>query len=147
MTVRRAELEDKLAIDRFLVGSTINYRLYEIILEALTRPGEEYIAAISTFEDRVEIVGAYGMVAGTLATAALYGVFPLSSRMTELLSFAAHDLKKCGAEQIVAEFPDTDDFKPYRDVLLESGFTPTGLVEDFYRDGIAMVILTRKLTA
>ena len=147
MTIRRAEFEDKLAIDRFLIGSTINYRLYEIILEAIVRPGKEYIAAISQVDDRVEIVAAYGMVAGTLATGALYGVFPLSSRMTELLSFAAHDLKKCGAEQIVAEFPDTDDFKPYRDVLLESGYTPTGLVEDFYRDGIAMVILTRKLTA
>lgn len=147
MTVRRAEFEDRLAIDRFLIGSTINYRLYEIILESVMRVGDEYITAISTIDDRVEIIGAYGMVAGTLATGALYGVFPLSSRMTEVLSFAAHDLKKCGAQQIIAEFPDTDDFKPYRDVLLESGYTPTGLVEDFYRDGIAMVILTRKLTA
>lgn len=146
MTFRRAEFEDRLAVDRFLVGSSINVRLYEIILEAMMRPGVEYIAAVSITDGRASIVGAYGMVAGTLATASMYGVFPLSSRMTELLSFAAHDLKTCGAEQIMAEFPDTEDFKPYRDVLLESGYTPAGLVEDFYRDGVAMVIFTRKLS-
>lgn len=145
MTFRRAALEDRLAIDRMLVGSSVNVRLYEILLEAMMRPGDEYIAALAFSEDRVEAVGAYGMVAGTLATGALYGVFPLSSRMTEFLSFAAHDLKTCGAGQIIAEFPDTEEFRPYRDVLLESGYTPAGLVEDFYRDGVAMVIFSRKL--
>ncbi len=145
MNIRRAELEDRVFTERLLLNTPVNQRLYDIITEAMGMPGDEYVAAISLGGERVESIVAYGMVAGTLATGALYGVVPISSRITELLSFAAHDLKKCGAEQIVAEFPDTEEFKPYRDVLLESGYSPTGLVEDFYRDGIAMVILTRKL--
>jgi hypothetical protein len=78
-------------------------------------------------------------------TAAMHGMVPVTKNAIGLISFAAHDLQALGARQIVAEFPDTDEFKPYRDVLLESGFDPTGLVEDYYRDGAAMVILTRKL--
>ncbi len=152
MTIRRPESEhDRVLIARFFLNVAVNQRLYDVVLEAMYREamylqGDEYIAAMSTDEERVESIIAYGMVAGTLATGALYGVVPVSSRITELLSFAAHDLKKCGAQQIVAELPDTEDFRPYRDVLLESGYTPSGLVEDFYRDGIAMVILTRKLS-
>lgn len=145
MPVRRAELIDLPEIESLLANHYEGTRMREVVGTAIAREGNAYIAAVSG--NPPEAVAAYGMIAGTLATAALYGVVPISSRVTELLSFAAHDLKKCGAEQIVAEFPDTEDFRPYRDILLESGYTPTGLVEDFYRDGIAMVILTRKLTA
>lgn len=147
MTVRRAELRDLLDIEKLLENAGHRTRLGEIIRSALTQSCNEYIAAISVGNERAQIVAAYGMVAGTLGTGALYGVVPISNRMTEILSYAAHDLEKYGARQIVAEFPDTDEFKPYRDVLLESGYDPTGIVEDFYRDGIAMVIFTRKLTS
>ena len=148
MTIRRAEPNDITWIERFFIAEEPPSHLREIILSATLMPGDEYVVALSQYEDyRVEMIAAYGMVAGTLATGELYGVVPITKRVTELLSFAAHDLKKYGAQQIVAEFPDTDEFKPYRDVLLESGYNPTGLVEDFYRDGVAMVIFTRKLTA
>ena len=123
-------------------------RLREIVCSGAITPGKEYVTAISLHGDNeIEMIAAYGMVAGTIATGELYGVVPISKRVTELLSFAAHDLRNLGAKQIVAEFPDTDEFKPYRDVLLESGYDPTGLVEDFYRDGVAMVIFTRTLPA
>lgn len=145
MTVRRAELRDLLDVEKLLENAGDRTRLGEIIRSALTQPCNEYIAAISVGDEQAQIVAAYGMVAGALGTAALYGAVPISNRVTELLSFAAHDLQKLGTQRIVAEFPDTDQFKPYRDVLLESGYDPTGIVEDFYRDGIAMVILTRRL--
>jgi hypothetical protein len=119
--------------------------LGEIVRAAIEHESNEYLAAVSG--DSPEVVAAYGMVAGTIGTASLYGVIPITSRATELLSFAAHDLKNLGATQIVADFPDTDEFKPYRDVLLESGYDPTGLVEDYYSDGVAMVIFTRVLKA
>lgn len=146
--VRRAEMLDMLNVERFLNSHEAQARLREIILDAVMRPGKEYVVALALTDDRQpQAIAAYGMVAGTIATGEMFGVVPVSSRTTELLSFVAHDLKECGALQIVAEFPDTDEFKPYRDVLLESGYDPTGLVEDFYRDGVAMVIFTRKLTA
>ena len=144
MTFRRAAASDSNTIAKIL-GSSDSVRLGEIVSEAIKVSGNEYIAAVSG--NPPDVVAAYGMVAGTMATASLYGVVPISSRVTELLSFVAHDLQKLGAKQIVAEFPDTDEFKPYRDVLLESGYDPTGLVEDFYRDGVAMVIFTRTLRA
>jgi hypothetical protein len=148
MIVRRAEFGDVMKLEKFLMAEEPHSRLAEIILDAAVRPGMEYVAALSTYDDgHPESIAAYGIVAGTLSTATLYGVVPITSHTPELLSFAAHDLKQHGAERIIAEFPDTDEFKPYRDVLLESGYDPTGLVEDFYRDGIAMVIFTRKLTA
>ncbi len=146
MPLRRADLGDVVKLERFIAAEEPNSRLAEIILEGASLPSANYVAALSTWDDgRPESIAAYGMVAGTIATGMLYGVVPITSRIGELLSFAAHDLKEHGAQRIVAEFPDTDEFKPYRDVLLESGYDPTGIVEDFYRDGIAMVILTRRL--
>lgn len=148
MTIRRANIHDIFTIERFLTAEETPLRLAETIRSATLRPGEEYVVAVSMHDDgHMEMIAAYGMVAGTLSTGELYGVVPISRRVSELLSFAAHDLQKYGAQRIVAEFPDTEEFKPYRDVLLESGYDPTGLVEDFYRDGIAMVILTRMLNA
>jgi hypothetical protein len=148
MTIRRAEPLDIFWIDRFLNAEKPSSRLDELIRSGTLQPGDECVVAVSQEDSgHVETAAAYGMVAGTLSTGELYGVVPISKRVTEMLSFAAHDLKEYGAKQIVAEFPDTDEFKPYRDVLLESGYDPTGLVEDFYRDGVAMVIFTRKLTA
>ena len=145
MGFRRATLSDSESVERLLCHHSVQPRLAELVRAALTHFGNEYIAGVSG--DPLDSIAVYGMVAGTLTTGELYGILPISQRSPELLSFAAHDLKKHGAERIIAEFPDTDEFKPYRDVLLESGYDPTGLVEDFYRDGIAMVIFTRKLTA
>lgn len=144
MTFRRAGSSDAELVELLLTKHAVPSRLAEIVREALNGKSNEYFAAISG--NPAQTVAAYGMVAGTIGTGALYGVVPISDRVTELLSFAAHDLQSCGAQRIVAEFPDRDEFKPYRDVLLESGYDPTGLVEDFYRDGVAMVIFTRKLT-
>ncbi len=145
MNFRRAHNEDVELVDACLrAGRTSeNSRLDEIVHAALATPNDEYRVALAVEHAKIEIVAAYGMVAGTLGTAALYGAVPITGRVTELLSFVAHDVQKLGAQQIVAEFPDSDEFKSYRDVLLESGYDPTGLVEDFYRDGEAMVIFTR----
>ncbi|MBA3657027.1 MAG: hypothetical protein H0W69_06730 [Gemmatimonadaceae bacterium] len=145
MNFRRAHNEDVELVDACLLsGRTLkNSRLDEIVHAALATPNDEYRVALAVENAKIEIVAAYGMVAGTIGTAALYGAIPITGRVMDLLSFVAHDVQNLGAQQIVAEFPDTDEFRPYRDVLLESGYNPTGLVEDFYRDGVAMVIFTR----
>lgn len=145
MNFRRADLRDRETIQQLLEKHTPRSRFHEIVAEAINGKSNEYLAAVADDGGRVGAVAAYGLIAGTLGTAALHGVVPVTRHATGLLSFAAHELQSLGAKQVIAEFPDTDEYKPYRDVLLESGFDPTGLVEDFYRDGTAMVILTRKL--
>ena len=147
MTFRHANALDRQTLNHFFSGFSLPPRFVEIVDEGVGGNSVEYIVALAVDSDSIESIAAYGMVAGTLGTGAMYGVVPVSNRVTELLSFAAHDLQKLGAQRIVAEFPDTEEYKPYRDVLLESGYDPTGIVEDFYREGIAMVILTRKLTS
>ncbi len=145
MNFRRAHNEDVEIVDACLRTARTGAKshLAEIVDSALTTPNDEYRVALAVEHGKIESVAAYGMVAGTLSTAALYGAVPITARVSELLSFVAHDVQKLGAQQIVAEFPDTDEFGQYRDVLLESGYDPTGLVEDFYRDGVAMVIFAR----
>lgn len=143
MTVRRARAGDIAHIESILALNG-HARFKEIILSAISGNPNEYLAAVSG--NPPELIAAYGMVAGTIGTASLYGVVPITRRAPELLSFVAHDLKNSGAQQIIAEFPDTDEFKAYRDVLLESRYNPTGMVEDFYRDGVSMILFARNLS-
>ena len=126
-------------------------RLREIIRSAAGAGvgSSEYLACISGDGTDSRAIAAYGMIAGTIGSAALYGVTPRDSAGNplgiELLEFATSDLQKLGAERVIAEFPDSDDYILYRNALTVNGFGAAGRVEDFYRDGTAMLILLRSL--
>jgi hypothetical protein len=51
-----------------------------------------------------------------------------------------------GGRLAVAEVPDDDTFGALARQLRASGFTDAGRIEDFFADGIALVILTREIT-
>jgi hypothetical protein len=51
-----------------------------------------------------------------------------------------------GGRLAVAEVPDDDTFGALARQLRASGFIDAGRIEDFFADGIALVILTREIT-
>lgn len=127
-------------------------RLREIIRSAAAGAGagsHEYLACISGEGTDSRAIAAYGLIGGTIGSAALYGVTPMDSaydpRGTELLDFATIHLQKLGALRVIAEFPDSDGYTLYRNALSKNGFDTAGRVEDFYRDGTAMLIFVRCL--
>lgn len=122
-------------------------RLVEIIRAAAEGESSEYIGCVDEGAEGIPAVAAYGMIAGTIGTAAFYGLAPLARAGTpagtRLVEFAIRDLKRLGARQIVAEFPESEDHAEYGKVLRSSGFDAVGRVEDFYRDGTGMLILVK----
>ncbi len=97
-----------------------------------------------------EVVGVvlYALVAGTVScgTILLVGVAPPhrgAGTGAALVSAAAVDLAERGARTIVLEMPDEERLSRGRSLLRMQGFIEEGTVPDYYRDGVALVILRR----
>ena len=95
-------------------------------------------------------VAVYGEVAGTTGTARLHlvAVTPRARRSgvaRQLVNAAAAHLARDGNRLLMVELPDDPALRPGREFLLRSGFEEESRVPDFYRDGVALVFLRRRL--
>jgi hypothetical protein len=147
VTLRLVTRADASAIEDFIARTPEIHsrRFSEILRSALDNTSGEYLAAVAEEADGITGVCAFGHIAGTIDSAALYGVAPISKTSVDLLAYAERELRARGMKRIVAEFPDAEEYKSYREVLLDSHYHPVGFVEDLYRDGVGMVIFVRLL--
>ena len=92
----------------------------------------------------------FGDVAGAIGTARVHFVgvtagLRLNSVGAGLCECAVADLRAAGARMVIAELPDDRLLAGGRALLARCGFAEVGRVPDYYRDGIALVILARQL--
>jgi ribosomal protein S18 acetylase RimI-like enzyme len=97
-----------------------------------------------------EVVGValFGEVAGAVGTGRIHFVsVSASSRLNsvglQLCEAVVGDLTQAGARLVIAELPDDPILVSGRALLARCGFAEVGRVPDYYRDGVALVILAR----
>jgi len=117
-------------------------RIHEILEEAARGSGE-YRACIAEEDGVVVGAGVYGLVAGTVGTAAIYAVIVAKGADQDqtgraILDEILRDLTSVGARLIVAEFPGHPSLTPYRALLEEAGFVEESSVDDYFEDGIPL---------
>ncbi|HEX6053785.1 MAG TPA: GNAT family N-acetyltransferase [Gemmatimonadaceae bacterium] len=91
----------------------------------------------------------YGDVAGAVGTGRIHFIgVTASSRLNavgvSLCDAAVTDLATTGARTVIAELPDDPLLVSGRALLARCGFAEVGRVPDYYRDGIALIILARR---
>lgn len=99
-----------------------------------------------------EIVGfaVYGTVAGTVGTGMLSGIL-VGSRSrragvgTAILRGAINDFRTVSTRMIIAEVPKDAYLSRYRAFLNANLFFEEARIEDYYRDGVDMIISRRNL--
>lgn len=154
MTVRPVGADDRDSLE-LLAGEVIAGSPYaDMMLPALesalgggTREARAVVAV--TGGERLGMV-VFGEVAGTSGTARLHlvAVAPKARRTgvaRALMDAAAAELARDGGRALMAELPDDPGLAAARECLLHSGFDEDARVPDFYRDGVALVILRRRL--
>jgi hypothetical protein len=62
-----------------------------------------------------------------------------------LCNSAIADLASAGARSVIVEMPDDSDFRPGHSVLERCGMSVVARVSDYYRDGVDLVVLERRL--
>ena len=98
-----------------------------------------------------ELVGLaiYGLVAGTQGAAKLHLLLVTASArlagVGHALCDAASEALRGHARLLVAELPDDPAAAAGRELLRRAGFCEEGRIPDFYRDGVALLLLRRDL--
>lgn len=120
-------------------------------LELLDRALDEAERETFLLEERQgnRLAGAaiYGWVAGAMATGRLHLVVPAAEAPdateigTALCRAVAERLGGRGARLLVAELPDDPALAWMLDVVRSAGWSEEGRVPDFYRPGIALLLL------
>jgi ribosomal protein S18 acetylase RimI-like enzyme len=128
---------------------------YAIVAEYFVRLEADGVASESraiVAECAGAVVGfaLFGEVAGAIGTGRVHFVSVISSARrhavgTGLCEAAVVDLRAHGARLVVAEIPDEPSFFPGRRLLAHCGFSETGRVADYFRDGTDLVVLARSI--
>lgn len=153
LTVRAFRAVDRASI-RQLVQERIAAPYAEIVLPALeaalgggTREAQGLAAHAG---DVLRGVVVFGDVAGTAGTTRLHLVVvaPDARRAgvgRTLVSAAGAELARTGGRLLMAEVPDDLTLAAAHAFLPRCGFDEDARVPDFYRDGVALVFLRRRL--
>lgn len=119
-------------------------RIPEILEDALGRAPSEYRVCVAERDGEFAGVGVYGLIAGTVGTAALYTV--VVARCEEdvgtgraILEKILGELRSSGTRLVVAEFPGDPSLTGYRALLEPGGFVKESVVADYYQDGVPLV--------
>lgn len=120
------------------------------LLERALGGTRECVAIAATGDARLLGVALYGEVAGTAATGALLwlAIAPDARRTgvgRALVDTAVARLREGATRLVVAEVADDVSHAPTLALLAAAGFEREGAVPDFYRDGVALTLWTRRL--
>lgn len=120
-------------------------RMPELLRDAVSKPDGEYRACVAIRDGELIGFGSFGVVAGTLATGAIYGVIvaPRSRRAgigQRILFHVAGELANAGVRVIFAEVPGDQSVMRYRALLISYGFMEEARIDDYYRDGVPQII-------
>jgi hypothetical protein len=93
----------------------------------------------------------FGLVAGTSGAAKAHALVldrgvDADDVGGRLITAAAATLAAAGARLLVAELPEDAALGPVPSVLLRNGFREEARVADYFRDGVALVLLRRDLS-
>jgi Acetyltransferase (GNAT) family. len=119
-------------------------RVPEILEQAARGVSGEYDACIIERDGECAGVGVYGLVAGTVGTAALYAVVVAKTAWQAgtgraIVAHVVTYLTSRGVRLVVAELPGHESLSGYRLLLEEEGFVEESRVDDYYEDGIPLV--------
>lgn len=120
------------------------------LLERALHGTAECVALAATRDEALLGVALHGEVSGTRHTGAILwlAVRPDARRRgigRLLLDGALAQLAEAGARLVVAELAGDDAHAGMRALLGDAGFALEGTVPDFYRDGVALTLWTRRL--
>lgn len=114
----------------------------------LALEGRTAEARVIVFEQDAGVVGCaiFGEVAGSVGTGRVHFIAATAAgRVAEvdakLCQAAVRDLADHGARLVVAELADDAALAAYGALLRTCGFSEAGRVDDYYHDGVALVIL------
>jgi ribosomal protein S18 acetylase RimI-like enzyme len=129
-----ARKRERELLDRALTGTP------ECTALAATRAGSGALAGIVLFG---EVAGAAG--AGTILWVAVPAPARRAGIARAMIAAAVEALGGRGTRLVVAELPSDREHEPGMALLRRSGFVREASVPDFYRDGVALTVWTRRL--
>lgn len=112
------------------------------------RSEEESRGIVAVRDDRVVGCALYGAVAGAVGTGRIHfvAVAPSARRLgigARLCEAAISSLTGAGARSVVVEMPDDRALGDGQRLLSSCAFVEVARVPDYYRDGIALIVLHR----
>lgn len=150
VTVRPAAVADRAALEAFIDRDTAGTAYADVpryfLRLAFEARSSEARAAVA--ERNGEVIGfaLYGDVAGSAGTARMHFISVAASARLRavgrsLCAAAVADLVAGGARLVIAEVPDDPVLVSGRALLTRCGFAEEARVPDYYRDGVALLIL------
>jgi ribosomal protein S18 acetylase RimI-like enzyme len=124
----------------------------DALRSAVQAPGADGRALASMAGEDIEGVIVFGIFGGTMGAGRLHFVVVESRRQRDgvaraLVNAAIESLASSGARFVLAELPeDPRALAGAREFLDALGFAEESHVEDFYRDGVALVFMRRELS-
>jgi hypothetical protein len=127
-------------------------RVVEVLDQAARGGAPEAQALIIERDGTIAGLVLFGFVAGTRGAARVHALVlnrgvDADDVGARLLGAAVSALASSGARLVVAELPDDPALGPVPGVLARNGFREEARVPDFYRDGVALSLLRRDLSA
>lgn len=132
-------------------GTPYAVRLLELLAEALAGADSEVRALVYARRRELTGLGMYGEIAGATGAARLFLLLPVDGgpdgdrTITMLLDAITAHAAASGARFLLAEVPDDAAAPALALPLLRHGFVEAGRVVDYFRDGVALLLMRRGL--
>ena len=152
--IRPLESGDRSAAQELAAAELLQSPYGELPTSALaTALGGQSVEArglVSVADGEVTGLVVFGVVAGAVGTGRLHLVaVSAAARLrgvaSALISAAFDRLRSEGVRVVFSEMPDDPGFAPARALLLRERFVEEDRVEDFFRDGVALILLRRDI--
>ena len=109
---------------------------------------DESRGIVAVRNDRVVGCALFGAVAGAVGTGRIHfvAVAPEARRLgigTRMCEAAVSQLAAGGARSVIVEMPDDRAVADGHELLASNAFVEVARVRDYYRDGVALIVLNR----
>ena len=138
----RADIARTLVLEA-LFGTPYSETALYALERAILGDSDEYRISYEIENDQVVAIALFGTIAGTVGTARLFLVAPVSAgaASVRVIDGVVRTLQASGHRLLIAELPDDAPFAGMRKLLLESGFQEESRIEDLIRPGVALTFL------
>lgn len=125
-------------------------RAMEILQRAERGHDVEHRALVIARDGTVAALALFGAVAGAVGVSKLHAAVVAPSVSVadvgeRIVSAVLEAARREGGRLLIAELPDDPVMGQVRALLTSAGFEEEARVPDFYRDGVALVLLRREL--
>lgn len=155
VALRAATSADAAALQKLVSDSTAGTPYEELpayfLRLALAPPSQESRAIVAVQDGAVVGCALYGVVAGAIGTGRIHfvAVAAGSRRLgiaRRLCGAAVDELIAQAVRNVIVELPDDRVVGAGRALLERGAFTEVARVPDYYRDGVALVVLQRAVS-